>query len=56
MGMWRYRPTGAVGIALYGVTGLRTDWAEQSIDLSQWKNQTNLRIRLHLVDGRRHHR
>jgi hypothetical protein len=37
---------------LYGVAGLRTDWAEQSLDLSQWKNQSNLRIRLHLTsDG-----
>ena len=45
-------PDGSSWYRLYGVTGLRTNWAEQSIDLSPWKNQTNLRIRLHLVtDG-----
>ena len=45
-------PDGSSWYPLYGVTGIRTNWADQSIDLSQWKNQTNLRIRLHLVtDG-----
>ena len=31
---------------------VRSEWAEQSIDLSPWKNQSNLRIRFHLwTDG-----
>jgi hypothetical protein len=45
-------PDGSSWTRLYGVTGIRTEWADQGIDLSQWKNQSNLRIRLHLVtDG-----
>jgi len=29
-----------------------SQWAEQSVDLSPWKNQPNLRIRFHLwTDG-----
>ena len=45
-------PDGSSWYPLYGVTGTRTNWTDQSIDLSQWKKQTNLRIRLHLVtDG-----
>ena len=45
-------PDGSSWYRLYGVTGIRTDWAEQGIDLSAYKNQSNLRIRLHLItDG-----
>ncbi len=33
---------------VYGIAGARDEWAEQSIDLSPWKNQANLRIRFHL--------
>ena len=45
-------PDGGNWYRLYGVTGIRTNWADQSIDLSPWKNQSNLRIRLHLItDG-----
>jgi len=37
---------------LYGAAGIRTEWAEQSIDLSPYKNQSNLRIRFHVwTDG-----
>ncbi len=37
---------------LYGAAGIRTEWAEQSIDLSPWKNQSNLRLRFHVwTDG-----
>ncbi len=37
---------------LYAAVGIRTEWAEQTIDLSPWKNQSNLRIRFHLwTDG-----
>jgi S1-C subfamily serine protease len=31
-------PDGSSWTRLYGVTGVRTDWAGQGIDLSQWKN------------------
>ena len=43
-----------VGRRVYGVSEqqVRSEWAEQSIDLSPWKNQSNLRIRFHLwTDG-----
>ncbi|MBK1828081.1 fibronectin type III domain-containing protein, partial [Haloferula rosea] len=33
------------GNALYGVTGIRTEWRQQAIDLSKWKNQERLFIR-----------
>lgn len=33
---------------IYGAAGIRAEWAEQSIDLSPWKNQGNLRLRFHL--------
>ncbi|HNR71511.1 MAG TPA: hypothetical protein PKJ00_09045, partial [Verrucomicrobiota bacterium] len=33
---------------IYGAAGIRAEWAEQSIDLSPWKNQSNLRLRFHL--------
>ena len=37
---------------LYGAAGIRTEWAEQTIDLSPYKNQSNLRIRFHVwTDG-----
>ena len=37
---------------IYGAAGTRAEWAEQSIDLSPWKNQSNLRLRFHLwTDG-----
>ncbi|NLH84269.1 MAG: hypothetical protein GX450_02440 [Verrucomicrobia bacterium] len=37
---------------IYGAAGIRAEWAEQSIDLSPWKNQGNLRLRFHLwTDG-----
>jgi len=41
-------PDGGSWSAVYGVAGVRTNWAEQSVDLSAWKNQPNLRIRFHL--------
>jgi len=35
---------------MYGVfNGTRNEWREQVIDLSEWKNQTNLRIRFRVV-------
>jgi len=38
--------------AVYGAWGVQGEWREQSIDLSPWKNQSNLRIRFHLwTDG-----
>ncbi len=38
--------------AVYGVSGVRGEWAPQTIDLSPWKNQSNLRIRFHVwTDG-----
>ncbi len=37
---------------VYGAYGVRGEWREQSIDLSPWKNQPNLRIRFRLItDG-----
>ncbi len=37
---------------LYGFMGVRTNWAQQAIDLSPWKSQSNLRIRFRLAtDG-----
>ncbi|MCL4178670.1 MAG: fibronectin type III domain-containing protein, partial [Verrucomicrobia bacterium] len=45
-------PDGGNWTIVYGAAGLRPDWAEQSIDLSPWKNQGNLRIRFRLLtDG-----
>jgi len=38
--------------AVYGAYGVREQWQEQIIDLSPWKNQSNLRIRFHIwTDG-----
>ena len=34
---------------VYGAYGLRSKWREQTIDLSPWKNQSNLRIRFRLI-------
>jgi hypothetical protein len=42
-------PDGNSWTRVYGVTGVRTNWADQSLDLSAYKNQSNLRIRLRLV-------
>jgi hypothetical protein len=41
---------GSTWSAVYGVSEyqVRDQWAEQSIDLSPWKGQSNLRIRFHL--------
>jgi hypothetical protein len=37
---------------IYGAAGVQAEWREQSIDLSPWKNQSNLRIRFHVwTDG-----
>ncbi len=37
---------------VYGAWGVRESWREQQIDLSPWKNQSNLRIRFRLItDG-----
>jgi hypothetical protein len=37
---------------IYGISGVRTNWAEQSIDLSPWKNQAQVWIRFRLAtDG-----
>jgi hypothetical protein len=37
---------------LYGANGVSTNWTEHAIDLSEWKNHPNLRLRLHMVsDG-----
>jgi len=37
---------------VYGAYGVRSGWREQSIDLSPWRNQSNLRIRFRLItDG-----
>ena len=47
-------PDGGTWYSLYGVSEyqIRDGWAEQSIDLSPWKGQSNLRIRFHLwTDG-----
>jgi hypothetical protein len=43
---------GVYWTAIYGVSGVRNEWGEQVIDLSRWKNQSNLRIRFRLItDG-----
>lgn len=46
-------PNGSSYTRVYGVGGAQTNgWAAHEIDLSQWKNQSNLRIRFHLTtDG-----
>ena len=46
-------PNGSSYTRVYGVGGAQTnEWAQNEIDLSQWKNQANLRIRFHLTtDG-----
>jgi fibronectin type 3 domain-containing protein len=37
---------------VYGITGAQTNGVNKEIDLSQWKDQPNLRIRFHLItDG-----
>lgn len=37
---------------VYGAAGVQAHWRQQRIDLSPWKNQSNLRIRFHLwTDG-----
>ncbi|MCC6821969.1 MAG: hypothetical protein IT579_14660, partial [Verrucomicrobia subdivision 3 bacterium] len=37
---------------VYGVSSTRTNWAEQSIDLSPWRNQSQVWFRFHLfTDG-----
>ncbi|NLG01654.1 MAG: hypothetical protein GX565_16110, partial [Lentisphaerae bacterium] len=44
-------PDGANWTRLYGVAGQggRTNWLKQEIDLSQWKNQGNVRLRFTLA-------
>ncbi len=43
---------GSGWVPVYGAYGVQGQWREQSIDLSPWKNQSNLRIRFHLfTDG-----
>ncbi|MCX7866051.1 MAG: immune inhibitor A, partial [Limisphaera sp.] len=39
---------GSSWTAVYGAAGVQAQWREQRIDLSPWKNQSNLRIRFHL--------
>ena len=40
------------GHRVYGVSGTRTNWAEQSIDLSPWKNQSQVWVRFQVgTDG-----
>ncbi len=51
-GLTEVSVNGTTWIRVYGMrAGSRTEWAEQSIDLSEWKNQSNLRIRFRLVSN-----
>ena len=34
---------------MYGVSGARTNWTEQTIDLSVWRMEPNLRVRFRLM-------
>ncbi len=36
---------------VYGVSGVRTNWVEQSIDLSPWKNQSQVWVRFQVNTG-----
>jgi hypothetical protein len=42
-------PDGATWTRVYGVSGARTNWTEQTIDLSAWRMEPNLRVRFHLM-------
>jgi hypothetical protein len=43
---------GASWTPLYGIAGTRTNWAEQNVDLSQWKNRSPIWLRFHVfTDG-----
>ncbi len=44
-------PDGSTWYRLYEATGIQTNWTERCLDLSPWKNQSNLRIRFHLVSN-----
>ncbi len=45
-------PNGSSYTRVYGISGAQTNWMDQEIDLSQWKDQANLRIRFRLItDG-----
>ncbi len=47
-GDWGYldvSPDGSTWNRVYTITGTRTSWAEQAVDLSPWKYSNNLRIR-----------
>ena len=45
-------PNGSSYTRVYGISGVQTNWMDQEIDLSQWKDQANLRIRFRLItDG-----
>jgi hypothetical protein len=50
--LWISVDAGGSWTPLYGVTGVRTNWVEQSIDLSPWKNQSQVWLRFQVgTDG-----